>query len=66
DPMNKNNAEKLIGSQNTVCIHWYNADWGMSRKGYVFLNTKHIKNRIIRLLMIIKKNIGYIRKKLHK
>lgn len=53
----------IIGTSNTVCIHWYNANWGMSRKGYVFLNTKHFKNPVIKAFQIIKKSIGYYRKR---
>lgn len=53
----------LLGSDKTVCIHWYNASWGMTRKGYVFLNTKHIKNPILKIFQIIKKNIGFYRKR---
>ncbi|MFR0544732.1 glycosyltransferase family 32 protein [Limosilactobacillus reuteri] len=49
-------------TKNTVCIHWYNANWGMSRTGYVFLQTKHYKNPVIKMVQILKKNIGYYRK----
>ena len=53
----------LIGNEKTMCIHWYNAAWGMSRKGYVFLQTKHVKNPFERLYQVLRKNIGYFRKK---
>lgn len=46
-----------VGS--TVAIHWYAADWNMSRKGYVFLNTKHIKSPVIRSAAKVKKSVGY-------
>ena len=61
DPYNLPNG--VIGTENTICIHWYNASWGMSRKGYVFLETKHQKNPGIKLYQIIRKNIGYFRRK---
>lgn len=43
----------------TAAVHWYAADWNMSRRGYVFLNTKHIKSPVIRSLAKVKKSIGY-------
>lgn len=42
-------------------IHWYTQNWNMSRKGYVFIHTKHIKSPFARMVQVIKKNIGYIR-----
>lgn len=63
DPQNEKYFAEQIGNDETVCIHWYNANWGMSRKGYVFLNTKHIKNKYLHALMYLKKNFGYYRKK---
>jgi mannosyltransferase OCH1-like enzyme len=53
----------LIEKPDTYAIHWYNANWGMSRKGYVFLNTKHYKNPVVKIFQIIRKNIGYFEKK---
>ena len=64
DPHEDNEKKKMIGDDNTVCIHWYNANWGMSRKGYVFLTTKHIKNPFMRELISIKRNIGYVKQKI--
>lgn len=52
---------KLVETDNTVCIHWYNGNWGMSRKGYVFLQTKHVKNPVLRFFLSLKKTVGYYR-----
>lgn len=57
---NKNN--NLIDKIESYTIHWYSKNWGMSRKGYVFLNTKHIKSPIKCQIQRIRKNIGYFRK----
>jgi mannosyltransferase OCH1-like enzyme len=54
---------ELIGTDNTLCIHWYNASWGMNRAGYVFLQTKHIKKPIEKIYQVLRKNIGYYRKR---
>lgn len=54
----------IIENHNTYSIHWYNANWGMSRKGYVFITTKYIKNPIILFFTKIKRTIGFFRKKL--
>lgn len=59
----EDNKEYSVGSDQTYTIHWFNANWGMSRKGYVFLNTKHYKG-IRKLIEIIRKNIGYELRKL--
>lgn len=59
----QNYKESLIDTSNTICIHWYNASWGMTRKGYVFLQTKHFKNPVVKFYQILRKNIGYYRKK---
>lgn len=61
----KNNLFVKV-TNNTTTIHWYNANWGMSRKGYVFLQTKHYNNFFIKELQILKKNVGYYRKKFFK
>jgi mannosyltransferase OCH1-like enzyme len=52
----------IIESANTYTIHWYNKNWGMSRKGYVFMTTKNIKNPFMRKLVSLKRIIGYYRK----
>lgn len=62
NPYKKLNKD-IIGNQDTVCIHWYNANWGISRKGYVFLNTKHIKKPLNKIVQIIRKNLGYLKRK---
>lgn len=59
-----NNYENTTVENNeTYTIHWFNANWGMTRKGYVFLNTKQYTG-IKKYIEIVRKNIGYwIRKK---
>lgn len=59
-PNERNNC--LVDKNNTYCIHWYTADWNMSKKGYVFLNTKHLRPGVKKILVTIRKNIGYIKK----
>lgn len=51
-------------SDKTYTIHWYNADWNMSLRGYVFLNTKSISSPILRNVLKIKKSFGYLKRKL--
>ena len=62
------NAKKIyndiVEKDNTYSIHWYSNNWNMTRKGYVFLNTKHIKDKKRKIYLILKKNIGYIIKKI--
>ena len=52
-----------VESAETYTIHWYSNDWNMSRKGYVFMHTKHIKNPVLKGIEVIHKNIGYSMKK---
>lgn len=47
-----------VETNETYTIHWYNANWGMTRKGYVFLNTKQFTG-VRKFIEIIRKNIGY-------
>lgn len=54
-------TNKKIETEDTYSIHWFTQNWNMSRKGYVFINTKHIKNPVRKLIVILKKNLGYIR-----
>lgn len=56
------NKERIVGNDQTYTIHWFNANWGMSRKGYVFLNTKQYRG-IRKIIEIIRKNIGYLLRK---
>lgn len=56
---------KMIEKENTYSNHWYTQYWNMSRKGYVFLTSKHIKMPL-KVFAIIKKNIGYIKRKINK
>ena len=62
DPFKEYGNDK-VETKDTYTIHWFNANWGMTRKGYVFLQTKHFKNPVIKLYQVIRKNIGYYRKK---
>ena len=62
-PYSPNSNDIFVNiTDKTYCIHWYNANWGMSRAGYVFLQTKHYKNHLLKSFQILKKNIGYFRK----
>ena len=63
NPFGKNNAP--VETNNTYTIHWYTGDWGMSRKGYVFLNTKHLHG-MKKLYQIVRKNLGYYRRRFKK
>ncbi len=58
----KNYAGTIENSE-TYSIHWYTANWNMSRRGYVFLNTKHIKSPVKKFAEKLRKNIGYMRRK---
>lgn len=55
--------DKMVGTENTYTIHWYNANWGLTRKGYVFLRTKQYKGAR-KTIEIFRKNIGYLLRKL--
>lgn len=49
----------VIGDEESYTIHWFNANWNISRQGYVFITTKHIKNPILKVLIKIKRWLGY-------
>lgn len=53
--------EKVVEKAETYSIHWYTQAWNMNRKGYVFMNTKHIKNPVKKIMTICRKNIGFIK-----
>lgn len=57
------NYKSTVETKQTYSIHWYTKNWNMSRKGYVFIQTKHIKNPFQRIIATIRKNIGFYRKK---
>lgn len=59
-------CNNLVDAKDTYAIHWYNMNWGMSRKGYIFSTTKHIENDIVRALIFAKRFIGYYRKGIYK
>lgn len=61
-PSKKNNEK--VECDESFTIHWYTQNWNMSRKGYVFIHTKHIKNPLMRTVQAAKKNLGYIRQKI--
>lgn len=54
----KNYKTDRVETDETYTIHWFNANWGMTRKGYVFLNTKQFTG-IHKVIEIVRKNIGY-------
>jgi len=53
----------LVETDNTYSIHWYSKNWNMTRQGYVFLNTKHYMSRVEKVYQIIRKNLGYCKRK---
>lgn len=57
--------EGTVEETTTYTIHWYTQNWNMSRKGYVFINTKHIRHPLKKLLVTLKKTIGYYRVNKH-
>lgn len=57
DPF-KNYESETVQTEDTYTIHWFNANWGMTRKGYVFLNTKQFSG-FRKIIEILRKNIGY-------
>lgn len=57
EPEKKYNG--TVETYESYTIHWYTQNWNMSRKGYVFVNTKHIKNPVMRAIETVRKNIGY-------
>lgn len=57
DPFKEYKTDR-VETEETYTIHWYNANWGMTRKGYVFLNTKQFTG-IQKVIEIVRKNIGY-------
>lgn len=52
----------LYQNENTHAIHWFNANWGLGRKGYVFFGTKHYRG-LKKIIQISKKNVGYYLRK---
>lgn len=50
-----------VDQKETYTIHWYSKNWNMSRKGYVFLHTKHITNPVWKVFASMKKTVGYYR-----
>lgn len=55
--------EGIVEKEETYSIHWYTQEWNMNRKGYVFINTKHIKSPARKIAVTCRKNIGFIKKK---
>lgn len=56
-------VEGIVETMNTYSIHWFTNNWNMSMRGYVFMHTKHIKNPIKRILVAIRKVLGYVKHK---
>lgn len=57
-----NQYQATVETKETYAIHWYTQNWNLSRKGYVFIQTKHIKNPLTKRIVMLRKNIGYFRK----
>ena len=55
--------DMTVEELDTYSIHWYTQNWNMSKKGYVFINTKHIKCPIKKGVCALKKNLGYLKRK---
>ena len=47
-------------TDNTYCIHWFNASWADNPAIRNFLSVKHIKNPLFRYAVITKKTIGAV------
>lgn len=60
------NFKESCIKENTYTIHWFNASWNKKRQVYTFLETKHIKNPIMRNIIIVKKILGYYKRKIIK
>lgn len=58
--------QKNVEKKETYTIHWYTQNWNISCKGYIFSNTKHIKNPIKKMTISIRKWVGYHRKKIRR
>ena len=58
----KKSYDCIVDTEETYAIHWYTQNWNMSRKGYVFMHTKHVRNPLKKGALIIRKNIGYTKK----
>ena len=58
------NYTTAVETEDSYSVHWYTQNWNMSRRGYVFIYTKHIKNPVKRIISIVRKNLGYLRKRL--
>lgn len=54
---------KNIETPNTFAIHWYRYSWGMNLKGYMFITTKSIDNKLILEVVKIKRILGFIKRK---
>lgn len=52
-----------VEENNTYSIHWYTNNWNLTRRAYIFLNTKHLRFSIYKILQIIRKSIGYSKMK---
>lgn len=53
----------IVEEKNTYSIHWYTNNWNLTRKAYIFLNTKHLRFSIHKIIQIIRKSIGYSKMK---
>lgn len=51
-------------TENTYCIHWFNAGWSSNPGVVEFLAVKHIHNPVMRFLVVQKKKCGFLLKKI--
>lgn len=49
----------VVENKDSYTIHWFNANWNLSRKGYIFITTKYINNPILKALIKVKRYLGY-------
>lgn len=50
-------------TDNTHTIHWFQASWHENKNVGIFLQTKHIKNPVVKKIVQCKKIVGYYRRK---
>lgn len=46
-------------TKDTYCIHWFNASWSTNPALIEFLAVKHIKNPLIREIVVLRKKTGF-------
>ena len=53
-------------TKNTYSVHWYAGSWTESKQVSLFLQTKHIKNPLLKNIIKLKKIMGYYKRKIIK